>query len=206
MVDYWRNSARTAPTPSDQAFDWHQAFSHALNWAYAEQRRCHAAETELAAAKERDAFLCAIIEAAKAEREHMARRCHDMTDEINDVLTERERYKCELTAERQRREAVKKRVAELEADVHTCPQCGENCKQCQCTEKRIAELERQLASIRAETIEACARVAEDDRVFRALPPYENIGPRHDIGEYWPHAGFRIAAAIRASRELGQRKE
>lgn len=34
-------------------------------------------------------------------------------------------------------------VDELSALVHTCPKCGEYCKQCMCTEDRIATAERQ---------------------------------------------------------------
>lgn len=33
------------------------------------------------------------------------------------------------------------RIAELEGQIHSCPTCGENCKQCRCVETRIAELE-----------------------------------------------------------------
>ena len=33
------------------------------------------------------------------------------------------------------------RIAELEAQVHQCPDCGDYCKECRCTEQQIAELE-----------------------------------------------------------------
>jgi hypothetical protein len=120
-----------------------------------------------------DAFALAII-----------RRCHAA--------------ETELTAERQRREAAE---TELEGELT----CWKACANVEAFEvdlrgKQIADLERQLATVRAETVEECAAVCQKEGEFRQLRATQ----RHDDGEFGQEriqhhkaiTAFALSAAIR----------